>query len=365
VRLSVPYIGPPSMRRHHRRLAALALVAVACSDAPTRAVAPVAPTDAPALCCGNPPQWTATALPLPAGIWTSSGARAINDSGVIVGYVTVSGNKYRPVRWVDGVPFFMVVTTPEHWALPNAINNNGDVVGQMQFISNIASQPIRPVRWLNPGTVSTLSTLGWDGWAFDINSSRTAVGVSRATSTGQQRAVKWSAAGVITSLHPAGATWSRAQGINEQGEIVGVVHTGGQTRGWKWYPNNTSIDMGVVFNSEVPEIGSSGESVGTATLLGISQAVRFTPNGTLTSVQAGVGSIGTSISDARRVVGVTGSTAWTNLFSETVTNLPTVAGAGYSLPRDVNRCGRIVGHAAGGSLAIQVPVRWSKAVCDP
>jgi hypothetical protein len=64
-------------------------------------------------------------------------------------------------------------------------------------------------------------------------------------------------------------------------------------------------------------------------------------------------------------MGVTGSIAWTTRFDPAPVNLPFPTGAGYALPLDVNRCGMIVGYAAGGSLALQMPVKWTKASCDP
>jgi uncharacterized membrane protein len=354
------------MRPFRTLLLVLTALSAACQNTTDHALLPVEPAAAPALGGGGSPSpWTVTTLALPAGVWISSAATGINDSGRVVGYVTVSGAKYRPVRWINGVPSFMVVTTSDHWAIPNAINNNGDVVGQIQWISGNLSQPVKPARWLNPGTIQTLSTLGWDGWAMDINSARTAVGTSRATSGGQQRAVKWNAAGTITSLHPVGATWSRAFGINEQGEIVGVANFPDGTHGWKWLTNNASIDLGLVFNAVVPEINSTSEAVGTALFNGLMQAVVWTPNGTKLTLSAGTGSFATSISDARRSIGVNGSAAWTSRFEVPVVTLPAPSGAGSSYVRDVNRCGRIVGHAAGGSLSIQVPALWTPAVCDP
>lgn len=319
-------------------------------------------------CCGGgtPSVWTATKLTLPAGHWSGSGAKGVNDSGVVVGYTQAATAKYRPVRWVNGVPSFLVTPTQDHWALANAINNGGDVVGQVQWISGNLSTPVKPVRWLMPGGImTTLATLGWDGWAMDINASRLAVGTSRATSGGQQHAVKWSASGAITDLHPLGATWSRGFGVNDWGEIVGVASFGGVVHGWKWKTDNSQLDLGVVYNEVVREINNTSEAVGTASYNGIGQAVMWTPNGTAIALNAGVGSIGSSTSDGRRIVGVTGATAWTTRFDPAPVNLPAPTGAGYSLPVDVNRCGMIVGHAAGGSLAYQVPVRWTKAVCDP
>jgi uncharacterized membrane protein len=85
----------------------------------------------------------------------------VNDSGVVVGYVRAAALKYRPVRWANGVPSYLVVTTQDHWALPQAINNGGDVVGQVQWISGNPSTPVQPARWLSPGGfMQSLANLG-------------------------------------------------------------------------------------------------------------------------------------------------------------------------------------------------------------
>jgi hypothetical protein len=362
----MPYMSNPS---YSFRLVALVALAGCADDATTspRALAKGEPIPV-SFCCGGgtPSPWTATKLTLPTGTWAEAGAKGVNDSGVVVGYVRAAALKYRPVRWTNGVPSFLVVTTQDHWAIPQAINSGGDVVGQVQWISANASTPIQPVRWLAPGSIlQTLATLGWDGWAMDINSARVAVGTSRAAFGGVQHAVKWSAAGTITDLHPVGATWSRGFGINEQGEIVGVASFGGVVHGWKWKTDNSQLDLGMVYNEVVREINSWSEAAGTAPFGGASHAVTWTPNGTVIPITGVDESKGVSISDGRRVVGVTASVPWTWRFDVTPVNLPLPTGAGYALPADVNRCGMIVGHAAGGSLAIQVPVRWTKATCDP
>ena len=341
------------------------LMVAGCTDRPTTSANPRRDDPPVNFCCGGIPIWSGTLLALPSGSWTAAGARGINDSSVVVGYVQAEPSKYRPVRWTNGVPSFLVVTTQDHWALPNAINSGGDIVGQVQWISGNLSQPIQPVRWLNPGfLMQTLATLGWDGWALDINSSRVAVGTSRATSGGAQHAVKWSASGTITDLNPAGAQSSRGYGINEQGEVVGTATFNGSTHGWKWYPNNTQLDLGLVVNGIVPEINSTSEAVGTAVYNGVSQAVMWTPNGTVLSLGAGSGSVGTTTSDARRYVGVTGSVPWTKRSETTPVNLPLPSGASSGHPFDVNRCGAIVGYASGGSLTMQMPAKWSKTTCD-
>ena len=343
-----------------------ALVIAGCTDRPTTSPNRI-PGELPVnFCCGGPSSpWTATKLTLPTGTWDESGARGVNDSGVVVGYVRVAPLKYRPVRWnAAGAPSFLVVTTQNHWALATAVNNSGDVVGQMQWISGNLSQPIQPVRWSN-GFMQTLPNLGWDGWALDINASRVAVGFSRATYGGPQHAVKWSSSGAITDLHPVGATWSGAQGINDFGDIVGVAMFNGVVHGWKWQPDNSTIDLGPVLNATVGEIANSREAIGTATFQGVTQAVMWTPNGTPTTINAGSGSIGVTIGDSRRAVGFTNARAWTTRFDPSPTVLPLPSGAATTFGRDVNRCGMIVGHAAGGTLTMQTAAKWTKSTCDP
>jgi len=355
----------------HRSSCLVAVVALTgCADQATTAPSALANGQLPvSFCCGggSPSPWTATKLTLPTGTWVSSTAKAINDSGVIVGIVEVATYKYRPVRWVNGTPSYLVVTTQEHWAVPNAINAGGDVAGQIQWISANASTPVKPIRWLMPGGLpQPLSTLGWDGWALDINNARTVVGMSRATSGGAKHAVKWSSAGTITDLNPLGATWSQASGISDIGEIVGVASFAGVVHGWKWKVDNSQLDLGVVFNESVGDINTNSEVVGTALYNGVSQAVMWTPNGMkLPIAGAGSGTIGVSTSNGRRVIGVNGTDAWTSRSDPAPVKLPFPIGAGYTYPADVNRCGSIVGHAAGGSLPIQTAVRWTKATCDP
>ena len=343
------------------------LLSLACSpDRPT-APAGINADQGVSFCCGGgpPPVWTATKLTLPTGTWTGAGAKGVNDTGVVVGYVQVANYKYRPVRWTNGVPNFLVVTTQNHWALPQAINNNGDIVGQVQWISGNLSTPVQPVRWVMPGgLMQTLPNLGYDGWAMDVNNSGVAVGISRATSAGQQHAVKWSSSGTITDLHPLGATKSLAQGINDFGEIVGIAKFGTAVHGWKWKTDNSQLDLGLVWNESVAEIDGNSEAVATVQYQGISQAVMFTPNGTIIGLGAGSGSIATSIGESRRIVGVNGAIPWTTRF-DTPVNMPLPSGAGYAFPEDLNRCGMVVGSAAGGTLTSQVAVKWTKSGCDP
>jgi hypothetical protein len=344
-------------------LAVLSLGVAACHDAASTAPEPPADIAPPVFCCGwGPSAYSAATLALPAGAWTASRATAINDSNRVVGYVTISGAMHRPVRWVGGLPTLMVVSSSNHYAIPWAVNNGGDAVGQQQWISGNQSTQLQPVRWLNPGTIGVLSTLGFDGVARDINTARITVGYSRATSSGKDRAVKWSAGGTITSIHPAFAEESRAESINDAGEILGTVRIAGVRHAWKWLPNNATIDLGVA--GAARSINAIGEAVGTATVNGMSQAVQWGPNGVSFALGAGSFSGANAISDGRRVVGATGPSPWTRL-TAAVLSLPFPGSATYAAPAGINRCGRIVGHAGGGSYTSEVPVQWTAPGCDP
>jgi hypothetical protein len=159
---------------------------------------------------------------------------------------------------------------------------------------------------------------------------------------------------------------SRAQGINDDGEIVGVAKFGSTVYGWKWKTDNSQLNLGLVWNETVPEIDGMSEAVATAQYGGVSQAVMYTPNGTVIPLNAGTGSRSTSIGESRRVVGVyNGGLPWTSRFDPSPVSLPLPVGASYAYPLDVNRCGMIVGHGAGGTLTMQVAVKWTKSGCDP
>jgi len=359
-----------SSRRLSRQVASLvlsvaaSLVAAACSDTtaptPARHLTPEV-----AFCCGEVPTWTATTLALPAGSWIESRAFAINDSNIVAGQVMDSTGAYHAVRWLNGIPALLVLPLSGYSTVAFGISNAGEMVGYGQLYSPPFTGVHKPVRWAQ--VASFLPTLGYDGDAFDVNMSHVAVGQSRASSAAMRHAVKWSASGVITDLHPAGATSSVALGINLQGDIAGNADFPDGRHAWFWKADGTQLDLGMSTRSTASGINDQRETIGAIQTPNGYLAKVWSPNGTPLAVSGATApSLGTAISQARRVVGYSGGASAPTPFTvkgATFTVLTIPAGWSNARPQDVNRCGHIVGDSwtPSGTRA----VRWYHSACDP
>ena len=134
-------------------------------------------------------------LTLPPG-GTAGGANAINNSGVMAGWATVTGF-YQPCKWsVDGTPTVLALPAGGTAGGVTAINNSGVMAG----------------------------------WA---------------TVTGVNQPCKWSVDGTPTVLAlPAGATGGSANAINSSGGMGGNVIVAGVAHAAVWLADGTAIDAG-------------------------------------------------------------------------------------------------------------------------
>lgn len=145
----------------------------------------------------------------------TSQARAINDSGQIVGWANTAPPGYNhAVLWSNGVMTDLGTLGGHSYAY--AINNNGQIVGN-------SSSPYHATLWSN-GVITDLGTVAGGNWseAYAINNSGQVVGYSQ-TSTGQ-RATLWSN-GSAVDLNTLvtlgnGVILNEAHGINDAGQIV-------------------------------------------------------------------------------------------------------------------------------------------------
>jgi probable HAF family extracellular repeat protein len=158
-----------------------------------------------------------------------SEARAINNAGVAVGFSTDVSGTYRGVIWRHGQ--VMLIAGLE---IATDINGSGQVVGQ--------TPGRRPALWNNGSLVELTDS---PGQAFGINDAGQVVGTYLAPS-GEQRAFLW-IAGTLTDLGVANEK-SEARAINNRGQVVGWVQSGGVTRPVIW-------DAGT--RTELPNLGGS------------------------------------------------------------------------------------------------------------
>ncbi len=157
-----------------------------------------------------------TALQKPGG-QGASGARSINDAGVVVGYAEydVGGSRARhATAWIQGIPTDLGALGAQSEA--SDVNTQGTVVGATGMADGTTSAFI-----YQGGQMVALGTLGGaSSWARAVNDSNVVVGASITGGSAEPTAFIYQH-GVMTDLG-AGAG-SEAFDINAAGAVVGAV----------------------------------------------------------------------------------------------------------------------------------------------
>jgi probable HAF family extracellular repeat protein len=261
-----------------------------------------------------------------------SAANAINDRGQIVG-----ASSPRPecdpddpcqstaVLWEGGRITALLTPTPASTAYSDmnqavGINQRGQIIGYVHRISSYFAGFL-PLLWQH-GSAIGLQLLdderGWEAAANGINERGQIVGWSIGLA-GYGRAVLWQNGTIVDlGLLPATGSWSEATAINNRGQIVGwnTDYTSWTTCAFLW-------DRGTVTELALPTGPGSGEA---AQALGIN--------------------------DGGQIVGwlfgeSTGQTWHAVLWEgDTITDLGTLSGQGYSFATAINNRGQIVGYSS-------------------
>jgi probable HAF family extracellular repeat protein len=204
------------------------------------------------------------AFPPEDNIGSQSFANAINDAGLIAGSVDLAG-----VVWdLAGVPKFppfppnVRVTDPGPFspAQTHDINNAGQAAGTSLGFSSA-------FRW-QAGTMTFLPSLTpQDDDAFGINGLGQVVGRALLAPPVHYHAVLWPNPTTVVDLGTLGGTNSAAQGINNDGLVVGSSETAsGDTRAFVWRANLGMQALGTLGGSysAASAINASGQIVGTS-----------------------------------------------------------------------------------------------------
>jgi probable HAF family extracellular repeat protein len=178
------------------------------------------------------------------GAWDVTGIRgtpaAINEGGTLAGeYFGAYGPQvftYKDGRFTD------LGTLGGVSAFARAINDSGTVVG----FSSLPGNPYLHAFVAEHGTMRDIGTLGGNySWAYAVNNAGTVVGVSE-DSSGHDVAMIWDGAQMRPLL--SAGTMSVARAINDRGQIVGSVDNG-----------SFLYDSGVVTRLEaIPEVAAAG-----------------------------------------------------------------------------------------------------------
>lgn len=191
---------------------------------------------------------------------------ALNDKGEVAGGLNTA-TALRPFRAKRGQNFQLLNLLPgDTGGLAFGINEGGEVAG---YSSGKSGE--RAVWWDLKGRVQALQGLpGLTSRALGLNDKGDIVGV---TGSGRLQGLLWPAKGAVIPLGTLpGAAGSEAASINERGQIVGfasdVDGVRHRTRAVMWAPDGESIqDLGALFpkgTSRARDINDSGEVVGTS-----------------------------------------------------------------------------------------------------
>lgn len=185
-----------------------------------------------------------------------STARAINDSGQVVGHSMTASGQRHAFLWEDG-EMRDLGSPAGPFTTAMAINNRGQIL-----ILGGPPEGMRVFFW-EEGQVQELGTLGGSRilpWA--MNERGQVVG-SSTTASGETHAFLWEE-GRMQDLGTLGGPRSEAAAINDRGQVVGHSQTpNGATRAVLWQ-NGRIIDLGTLggFESRAVSINNAGQVVG-------------------------------------------------------------------------------------------------------
>jgi probable HAF family extracellular repeat protein len=207
--------------------------------------------------------WTSLiALPQDLGSLRAAGmswAYDVNAGGTVVGAAEASGGVVHAFTWTSAGG--MVDISPTAPAAARALNDSGVVVGSV-----VSGGQTRAFVWRQAGGMLVLPTLGGNlGEALDVNRSGAVVGRAR-NAAGQMRAFRWTAAGGVQDLGTLGGTTSVATGIDEAGMVVGYsTDASGRTRPFAWTSRAGMRDLASLGHPNASAFAVSGQrAVGTA-----------------------------------------------------------------------------------------------------
>jgi hypothetical protein len=189
--------------------------------------------------------------------WDRSEAWDVNGSGTILGYAMVEDPVWNGMFLLDSAGGLRKASGPG--ALPLAMNAAGQVVGR----TRPGVDWPRPFRWTGTGAIEVLGSM--EGEARDINGQGRIVGWRRAPGE-PTRAFLWQDGQFTTLSVEASQAW----GINEVGQIVGVLgESDFERRAVLWSGGEARILGGLPgHNSQAAAINHAGSVVGWGRPLG-------------------------------------------------------------------------------------------------
>jgi len=326
-----------------RRVAAAALAAVAAA-ALSAGAANAETTDAIAAAA----TCTLTTIPLPSGA-NSSQVLGMSDNGTALTYIAYTASTPNTTR-----AFVRVNGQTTEVNLPGTTERLLDVNGSGRAVGRGSdSTGSVPYAWQN-GVLTRLST--GNGYASAINESGTIVGATGTTTT---RAAYWPAGSTtpVALPVPAGALYSAATEIDDEGTIVGYVNFGWEaaylTKPYVWHPDGTYEELtGPTDLSDEENLDASGVNGNTA--VGYVGGLNGGHTGLRWDLAAGTWEeIGLpyayDVNDSGTIAGNNGQDAAYETTAGAITVLPGLTATGHDVAEAISDSGAILaGHVGAG-----------------
>lgn len=180
-------------------------------------------------------------------------ARALNNSGVVVGAAVPSGGDELGVLWSHGAIAIIPPFTGDTSSFAHDINSNGAIVGQSDdngFLQQSGNHfPMPPLANFDFATVTA------------INDTNTIVGFCTNLSA-VDKATIWSAA-MPTALPDLGGTHSRANDVANNGMIVGAatLPAGGNYHAYMIPPGQSPVNLDTLNGQRSEATATNGDAV--------------------------------------------------------------------------------------------------------
>jgi probable HAF family extracellular repeat protein len=241
---------------------------------------------------------------------------AINNNGQVVGFGTMNGGPQAFLYnngTINGLG--TLSSFPSPYSFGTALNNQGQVVGA-SGVTNGTNGTYQAFLY-SDGSLIDLDLTDFESAATGINSLGQIVGYAATTSGGGYFAALFSGGQAINLGAIDGSTYCQANGINENGQVVGLCEAGGNDHAFL-YSRGNMIDMGILAGfsaSRALAINNRGQAVGFSATSGGGMSHAFLYSG------------------------------------GTMTDLGVLAGYSESKALAINNLGQIVGFASGPSAS--------------